>query len=199
MQVGGREIPFHDPRLYPGQGTYYIADATPSQHCGPQQMNMLEQGHAIGSDSVLQSDTRETFGEWERKGDPYARGAAYWHLFSAAGLCSLYSQFDTPPTVELLRPVTGWDIDWAEGLQIGRRILTLRQAFNAQQGLRPDDFRFPKRFEQHVMAGPAAEAPIPPFEQLREEYYKAMGWDPKTGRPLPGTLAELGLNIDLNH
>ncbi len=34
MQVGGREIPFHDPRMSPGQGTFYISDATPAQHCG---------------------------------------------------------------------------------------------------------------------------------------------------------------------
>ncbi len=194
MQVGGRELPLHDPRLSPAQGMYYMADATPSQHCGPQQMAMLEQGHPIGGDAALQAEEGlETFGTWDRKGAPYARGAAYWHLLSSAGLCSLYSQFDCPPTVELLRPVTGWDIDWEEGLEIGKRILTLRQAFNAREGLRPDDFRFPKRFEEHLMAGPAAEAPVPPFEQLRDEYYRSMGWDPKTGAPLPETMAALGL------
>jgi len=195
MHVGGRELPLHDPRLSPAQGTHYISDATPSQHCGPNQMAMLEQGRAIGQDPALAAEVPiETFGDWDRKGSPYARGAAYWHLLSSAGLCSLYSQFDCPPTVELLRPVTGWDMDWAEGLEIGRRILTLRQAFNAREGLKPDDFRFPKRFEAHLMAGPAAEAPVPPFEQLREEYYKAMGWDPQTGSPLPETMAALGLS-----
>jgi len=194
MHVGGREIPFHDPRMNPAMGTYYIADATPSQHCGSQQMAMLEQGNPIGADPLLQSDTSETFGEWERKGDPYARGAAYWHLLSSAGLCSLYTQFDTPPVVELLRPVTGWDMDWAEGLQIGRRILTLRQAFNVREGVKPEDYRFPVRFEEPLIAGPVAGAPVPPFEQLREEYYESLGWDPKTGAPLPETLAELGLN-----
>jgi aldehyde:ferredoxin oxidoreductase len=197
MQVGGREIPFHDPRMSPGQGTYYIADATPSQHCGPQQIAMLEQGRALGSDPVLQTDLTNPFGEYDRKGDTYARGAAYWHLLSSAGLCSLYAQFDTPPTVELLRPVTGWDMDWAEGLKAGKRILTLRQAFNFKQGITPDDFRFPKRFEEKIAAGPAAAADVPPFEELREQYYGAMGWDPKTGRPLPETLADLGLDIEV--
>ena len=152
MHVGGREMPFHDPRMSPGQGMFYIADATPSQHCGPQQMAMLEQGTPRAGSAAavrLQRDLRRV----GTKGDPYARGAAYWHLLSSAGLCSLYAQFDCPPIVELLRPVTGWDIDWAEGLEIGKRILTLRQAFNAREGLKPDDFRFPKRFEQHLMAG----------------------------------------------
>ena len=197
MQVGGREIPFHDPRMSPGQGTFYIADATPSQHCGPAQMAMLEQGRALGSEPAPQTDLTNAFGEYDRKGDCYARGAAYWQLLSSAGLCSLYAQFDTPPTVELLRPVTGWDMDWAEGLKAGKRILTLRQAFNVKHGVTPDDYRFPARFEQQIAAGPAAEADVPPFEQLREQYYEAMGWDPKTGRPLPQTLAELGLSIEV--
>lgn len=197
MQVGGREIPFHDPRMSPGQGTFYISDATPAQHCGPAQMAILEQGRSLGSDPALQTDLTEPFGEYDRKGDAYARGAAYWQLLSSAGLCSLYAQFDNPPTVELLRPVTGWDMDWTEGLEIGRRILTLRQAFNVKQGLRPDNYRFPERFQESLAAGPAAGAPVPPFEELREQYYEAMGWDADTGAPLPQTLADLGLEIVL--
>jgi len=195
MQVGGREIPYHDPRVFPGQGMYYIADATPSQHCGPQQIAMIETGRALGPDPLLQTDLTEPFGEYDRKGDAYARGGAYWHLLSSAGLCSLYSQFDTPPTVELLRPVTGWDMDWAEGLKAGRRILTLRQAFNVKHGVHPRDYRFPQRFKQRVAAGPVAEIDVPPFERLREQYYAALGWDPETGRPLPETLADLELDI----
>ena len=196
MQVGGRELPVHDPRLAPAMGTFYVSDATPAQHCGPAQMQMLEQGAALGADPLLQSDAANPFGEYEKKGDYYARGAAYWQLLSSAGLCALYAQFDTPPVVELLQPVTGWDIDWAEGLKAGRRILTLRQAFNFREGLRPDDYRLPKRFEQPLSAGPAAGHDVP-FAQLREEYYRTMGWDPQTGRPLPETLAELGLDLQL--
>jgi len=197
MQVGGREIPFHDPRMSPGQGTFFISDATPSQHNGPASMAMLEQGRPLGSDPALQTDLSEAFGEYDRKGDAYARGAAYWQLLSSAGLCSLYAQFDNPPTVELLRPVTGWDMDWKEGLRAGRRILTLRQAFNVKQGIGPDDYRLPQRFQESLAAGPAAGVAPPPFEELREQYYQALGWDPKTGKPLRETLAELGLEIQL--
>ena len=197
MQVGGREIPFHDPRMSPGQGTFFISDATPSQHNGPASMAMLEQGRPLGSDPALQTDLSEALGEYDRKGDAYARGAAYWQLLSSAGLCSLYAQFDNPPTVELLRPVTGWDMDWKEGLRAGRRILTLRQAFNVKQGIGPDDYRLPQRFQESLAAGPAAGAPVPPFEELREQYYQALGWDPKTGEPLRETLAALGLEIQL--
>jgi aldehyde:ferredoxin oxidoreductase len=196
MHVGGRELPLHDPRIAPCQGTFYISDATPAQHCGPQAMSMLEQGAPLGPDPLLQSDAKEFFGGYERKGDYYARGASYWQLLSSAGLCALYAQFDTPPVVELLRPVTGWDIDWKEGIKAGKRILTLRQAFNVREGLGPDDFRLPKRFEESLSVGPAAGHDVP-FARLREEYFQAMGWDPQTGKPLPETLADLGLDIEV--
>jgi aldehyde:ferredoxin oxidoreductase len=174
---------------------FYIADATPAQHCGPQGMSILDQGRALGSDPLLQSDSKAVFGDYDSKGDIYARGSAYWQLLSSAGLCSLYATFDSPPVVELLRPVTGWDMDWAEGLEAGRRILTLRQAFNVREGLSPNDFRLPQRFAGPLDAGPAAGHDIP-FELMRESYYGAMGWDPRTGVPTSATLAALG--IDLN-
>jgi aldehyde:ferredoxin oxidoreductase len=195
MHVGGRQLPLHDPRFSPARGMFYIADATPAQHCGPQGMSILDQGRALGSDPVLQSDSKGVFGAYETKGDIYARGSAYWQLLSSAGLCSLYATFDTLPVVELLRPVTGWDMDWAEGLKAGRRILTLRQAFNVREGLGPNDFRLPQRFVGPLDAGPAAGNDIP-FEVMRERYYGAMGWDPKTGEPTSETLAELGIDWD---
>ncbi len=192
MHVGGRQLPLHDPRFGPARGTFYIADATPAQHCGPQGMGILDHGKALGSDPLLQSNSAGVFGDYDAKGDIYARGAAYWQLMSSAGLCSLLSTFDRIPVVELLRPVTGWDIDWSEGLTIGRRILTWRQAFNVREGLTPDDYQLPRRFDEALSTGPAA-GHVVPFGLLREKYFLAMGWDPRTGRPYPETLASLGI------
>ena len=197
MTVAGRAVPYHDPRMAPSSGTFYIGDAQPAQHLGPQAMGVLEQGAALGSDPLLQpGDSGAMYGDYEKKGDIYARGAAYMQLLSSAGLCALYGQFYTPPLVELLRPVTGWDMDWSEGLRAGRRILTLRQAFNHREGVSPADFRLPRRFEVPLGVGPAAGQEIP-FETLRDRYFEAMGWDPQTGGVLPATLADLGIEASL--
>jgi aldehyde:ferredoxin oxidoreductase len=197
MHVAGRAVPYHDPRMAPSSGTFYIADAQPAQHMGPQAMGVLEQGAPLGPDPLLQpGDSGELFGDYEKKGEIYTRGAAYFQLLASAGLCALYVQFYTPPVVELLRPVTGWDIDWREGLETGRRILTLRQAFNSREGLHPEDFRLPKRLETPLSVGPAAGQSIS-FETLRTHYFEAMGWDPNTGKPAPKTLAELGIEASL--
>jgi len=197
MTVAGRALPYHDPRLSPANGTHYIADAQPANHMGPAPMAALEGGKALGSDPLLQTDTSETFGDWDKKPDIYVRGAAFYQLLSSAGLCGLYAQFYAPPVVELLAPVTGWDIDWVEGLTSARRILTARHAFNAREGVDHESFHLPKRFLESLVAGPAAGAPPPPFEMLREGYYEAMGWDPKTGWPTRETVAALGIGEEV--
>lgn len=89
MQVGGRELPFHDPRFQPAQGTFYISDATPAQHNGYSAMSALEAGRPLGPHPLLQPSTKEVFGEYEKRGDVYARGAAFWQFLSSAGLCGL--------------------------------------------------------------------------------------------------------------
>ena len=192
VHVGGRELPLHDPRFGPARGMFYMADATPANHCGPQGMGILDHGNALGADPRLQSDSTGVFGGYDSKGDIYARGGSYWQLLSSSGLCSLFSTFDRIPVVELLRPVTGWDVDWDEGLTIGKRILTWRQAFNVREGLSPADYQLPRRFNEPLGVGPATGHLIP-FGVLRDRYYEALGWDPVSGRPSPETLAALGI------
>jgi len=197
MHVAGRAVPYHDPRMTPSSGTFYISDAQPAQHMGPQGMAVLEQGGPLGKDPLLQpGESGELFADYDKKGEIYARGGAYFQLLCSSGLCALYGQFYTPPVVELLGPVTGWDMDWREGLEVGRRILSLRQAFNAREGVRPEDFRLPKRLQTPLGVGPAA-GQSEPFETLRTHYFEAMGWDPQTGKVLPETLTELAIDKEL--
>ena len=190
MNVGGRELPLHDPRMAPSQGTIYISDSQPANHMNYVGASMLEQGAPLGPDPALQSDAKDLFGDWDKKGDYFARGNAYYIFLSSAGLCNLYAHFYAPPVVELMRPVTGWDMTWDEALETGMRILTMRQLFNFKQGVTPDAFRLPKRFEASLAAGPAAGTSIP-FAELKARYFSALGWDGDSGRPTAQTLEKL--------
>jgi aldehyde:ferredoxin oxidoreductase len=195
MHVAGRAIPYHDPRLAPSMGTHFIADAQPANHMGPQGMGVLEQGGSLGSHPLLTSESSELFGDWDQKGELYTRGAAFYQLLSSAGLCGLYAQFYAPPVAELIAPVTGWDLDWPEGITVGKRINTMRQAFNIREGVDMRTFRLPKRFLTPLAAGPREGATPPPFEMLQQGYFEAMGWDRETGAPSAETLAALGIDI----
>jgi aldehyde:ferredoxin oxidoreductase len=192
MHVGGRSLPFHDPRLSPWLGTNYTADAQPACHMGPQGSELLEQGLPLGSDPLLQSPKLNPYGDFDRKGSLYATGAAYFQLLSSGGLCALYSISFAVPVAELIAPVTGWNFDWKEGLTTGQRILTLRQAFNAREGIKPNTFKLPERVMTPQSAGPAAGVKID-FEALKKGYFDVMGWSTDTGKPHRETLIRLGL------
>lgn len=199
MHVGGRAIPYHDPRGMASCGLQYIADAQPANHMGRQGMTRLESGRSLGPDPLLRPERLQIFGDYDRKGDIFAVGAEFFHVLSSGGLCALYMSGPVagtgnwPPLVDLLQAVVGWDLDWTEALRLGRRIATLRQAFTAREGVSPDQLTFPKRFESPIEAGPAAGHTIP-FELVKSSFFETMGWDIGTGMPLPGTLAELELD-----
>lgn len=193
MHVHGQGLPFHDPRVNPSQGTSYIADANPARHMESQGTITLEQGGSLGSDAALQAPKLEVYGDYTSKGPMYATGAAFYQLFSSSGLCALFLVNNTAPVADLMAAVAGWDFDWAEGLKAGRRILTLRQVFNAREGLSPDDFKLPERVIGPATVGPSSGVRID-FDSLRNGYFAAMGWNLKSGKPYCQTLTDLGLD-----
>jgi aldehyde:ferredoxin oxidoreductase len=194
MSIRGKGLPFHDPRMSPAGGTAFISDANPCHHMNSQITGMLENGVSIGSDPALTVPKMNLFSDFDKKGQIYAIGAAYHQLLDSAGMCALYTVNTPPPELaEMISQVTGWDFGWEEALKAGRRILTLRQAFNAREGLTPDQVDLPKRIKEEPLVTEGGTQPKIDFQALKEGYFKAMGWDIKTGVPSWETLNDLGL------
>ena len=178
IAIRGKSLAFHDPRMSPSLGTANIADANPAHHMDSQITGMLNEGAPIGSDPALQASKSNPFSS-------YVIGSAYHQLLNAAGLCSLYTVATKPPPIaELIAGAGGWDFGWEAALLAGRRILTLRQAFNAREGLTPDQFELPKRIASSVKID---------YSALRDGYFSEMGWDPKSGKPSNKALEAVGL------
>lgn len=193
MHVGGHRLPYHDPRNSPALGTSIIADAQPSCHMNSQGTGLLEAGVSLGADPVLKPPKLEMYGDFDKKGPIYTTGESYYQLLSSAGLCAIYAIGFAVPVVELLAPATGWDMDWAEGVKTGKRIMTLRQAFNVREGITPDKFKLPKRVTVPQKVGPATGAVID-YAILKKSFFNAMDWDIRTGKPSKKALADLGLD-----
>jgi aldehyde:ferredoxin oxidoreductase len=194
IAVLGQSLAYHDPRMGPALGTAMIADANPAHHMDCQITAQLEAGASVGNDPALQTPKLDPLGDFDQKGPMYAIGSKFHQLFNAAGLCALYTVGSTVPVAELIEGVTGWNFGWPEALKAGHRILTLRQAFNAREGITPDKFEMPRRIKEELLkTGPCAGAKID-FEALRKGYFDAMGWDIKSGKPLPETLKKLELD-----
>jgi aldehyde:ferredoxin oxidoreductase len=179
MAIRGKSLAYHDPRMSPSLGTANIADANPAHHMDSQITSMLSEGAPIGSDPALKASKENPF-------ESYAIGSAYHQLLNAAGSCSLYTVATTPPPIaELIAGASGWDFGWEEALRAGRRILALRQAFNAREGLTPDQFELPKRITTTTKFD---------YVALRKGYFAEMKWDIQSGKPSKEALADLGLS-----
>lgn len=102
----------------------------------------------------------------------------------------------------LYSSATGNDVDVAEWLRIGERIVNLERSIMVREGRRKrDDTVAEFHFRVPEMDVPPWEKPqpVPPvanrekFEIMRDEFYRLRGWDPETGIPTDSKLRSLGL------
>ena len=98
-------------------------------------------------------------------------------------------------TLESLEAITGWQMDLNEAITVGRRAMNQLRAFNIRHGLKRELERPSARYGSVPVDGPAKGKGILPFwDEMVNQFYSNMGWDPKTGKPLPETLKSLGID-----
>jgi len=94
----------------------------------------------------------------------------------------------------ILKAITGWEFTGEEASTVGYRVVNLLRAFNIRHGLTADLDRPSTRYGSAPIDGPFQGITIEPvFKEIVQNYYGLMGWDAKTGKPLPQTLKHLGL------
>jgi aldehyde:ferredoxin oxidoreductase len=128
-----------------------------------------------------------------------AAGGGLMPLEDSMVICKL-TLVGTPEQrrADIINAVTGWDFSVAEGRQLGRRVIHLLKAFNVRHGHTPSMEEPSPRYASAPSEGPGrGKSFLPMFEKARCEYYRLMGWDIYTGKPLPETLEnyELGYVI----
>jgi aldehyde:ferredoxin oxidoreductase len=180
IHVHGQEPGLHDPRLFALRGLSYLVNPTPGRHMTSMASLRLEGEGKLGPYPELQRP--EGADEDEKIGKIHALASSYSQAFVNSGLClfalSARSNF---PLVEFICAATGWDFTPEEAIAAGKRSLALQQAFNTREGLTAKDFTLPDRVAAPPSMGPYAGRVID-FNALKRSYYKAMGWDPETGR-----------------
>jgi aldehyde:ferredoxin oxidoreductase len=109
------------------------------------------------------------------------------------GTCRIAS-IDPKLQLECLNAVTGWSLSLQDVFRIGRRVINQLRVFNLRHGLKKEMERPSERYGSTPVDGPAIGKNImEKWDWMLEHYYTLMGWDPKTGKPLPETLKKLGL------
>ena len=185
IHVGGQEVPGHNPIATSALTATYLTNATPARHT-----QGSEEHHNKG---LLPEVNRQLY---SGRGEAHARGSNFQHALMCSGYCLFVnSAFPTADVIaDFLRPVTGWDITTEELVKTGERIENMRQAFNLREGISLSQFKISGRLlgKPPKTAGPTAGVTVDEAT-LVKEYYKAMGWDLKTGKPSKKKLEELGL------
>ena len=108
--------------------------------------------------------------------------------------CWFCSFNDTATQTGAINAATGWNLSLEEVMNIGRRVVALMRIYNLKCGLTPDKEKPSLRYCSQCVDGPNTDKPIAPhWEKMMDQYYQMMGWDRKTGMPLPETLKELDI------
>jgi aldehyde:ferredoxin oxidoreductase len=185
MQIGGQELPMHDPRLYPGLLTTYISDPTPARHTQGSEVYVPP-----GLDVPYYDKTK-----LEGRGEAHKLLADLNHVIDCAGLCLFgYFCLDIKSAEDFINAVTGWDTSMEELLVAGERISQLRHAFNLREGIHFRDYFIPKRLLGiPPLPGGPTEGVTLDAQLLLKDYTTAMSWDEETLLPHPERLSALDL------
>ncbi len=89
----------------------------------------------------------------------------------------------------------GREISIEELLEAAARISCQERAYAVREGMTKDADTLPKKLLNYSMAGTYPDDQVTPegLEQMKNDYYQAMGWDVKTGIPTLATLRALNL------
>lgn len=179
VTVKGIELPMHDPRLTPGLARTYQTDPTPARHVkgGLMMMQMFQPEGKYNYENTGQMDL-------------FATNST--EITNTSGLCmfQMYSGIQDAP-IQLMEAVTGWSLPQKEQAAMGMRIMDMRQAFNLREGLKPGDFVLPARAVGGATQGPVAGILVD-NQKLAQNYFTAMSWDMKSGKPSQDSLTSLG-------
>jgi aldehyde:ferredoxin oxidoreductase len=158
--------------------------------------------------SVSNTGTLETGGTVLYYGTPNVTGPGYpmdvsnfeaetkgMMMFEdSLGVCRFNCRMNMVLEAEAVSAVTGWNITPEEAKKVGLRATNLMKAFNIRVGITKELDRPSTRYGSTPIDGPTKDIAIAPhWEKMLENYYRLMGWDLETGKPLPETLINLGL------
>src|SRR5207244_3564481 len=170
----------------------------------------LKWGDVAGANRLLQMiSRREGFGDLlaeggkrasEKLGGEAAKAAVYTgkgasprgHGHRACedslGICIFTTRTRLENVCRALSAATGWYYTVAEAMRFGRRTAAINRATALRCGLTPDLEQPSYRYGSTPHDGPAAgQAVGAQWEKMVDTWYREVGYDRKTGKPLPQT------------
>jgi aldehyde:ferredoxin oxidoreductase len=184
MHAKGLELGGYECRGSWGQALQFAVDARGGCHHGYGLPARVENVKGIGM-------------KLEGKGQMVKNLATHRILCDSLILCTFVQPkiYSDEYIAELLSALFGREWTVAEMLEAGERIQATEKVFNAREGLTRDDDRLPDRLTKEPKPDGPSKGQVVPLEELKDDYYRAMGWEISTGLPGEKRLKELGIEI----
>ena len=116
------------------------------------------------------------------------------HFEDSLGACIFTTRTTLENLTNALGAVTGWRYTRDEALRFGRRTAVLLRAFNLRCGIGPELEKPSRRYGSTPVDGPTAGISSEPhWEHMLDVWYRTVGYDRATGKPLPELLDQLDL------
>ena len=110
------------------------------------------------------------------------------------GVCNMRTGQDFGLLMRMVNAATGWDLTTEEAVAVANRAVNSLRVFNLRHGGGLDVEAPSEWYASVPIDGPAKGKDIKPhWGYMLDAYYNHMGWDRRSGRPLPETLQSLGL------
>ncbi len=117
------------------------------------------------------------------------------HFEDSLGICIFTGRTRMENLCRALSASTGWNYTVQEGMRFGRRTAAILRAVRLRCGIGTDKERPSARYGSTPTDGPAkGQAVSEQWERMVDSWYAKVGYDRKTGKPLPKTLKALGLD-----
>ena len=202
MHVKGQEVPMHEPRGKKSLALAYSTSPTGADHMEAPHDPAFENFDPESGDPLEPLGLIEPISSLElspRKVKAYYYCQILWNLYNCIEMCDFVGvplgPFPINKLVEYTQAVTGWDVSLWELMKVGERAATMGRIFNFREGFTKEEDTLPERLFQGLEGGTLKGEGIDrdKFKEMLELFYQIYGWDPETGFPTKGKLAELDL------
>ncbi len=178
MHVKGMELGGYECRGLNGQALQFAIDNRGGCH----------HGYGLPARTEVYDNSRL---EVKGKGEYVKKMAISRIIRDSMILCSFTPVYSDEMITDTLSALFGEPWSEEDLKEVGLRAICRERLFNAREGITEKEDTLPERLLKEPKPDGPTKGEIVPIEALKEDYYRAMGFDPDTGNPPDTLLARL--------